>query len=81
MPLQYKTLFIDSYEVKASSMIKNYQRQINGDQLARDIQAALAEMSLKGFRLCQMSPVTSSLINNRVYTEGVLLVFEKEQIT
>lgn len=78
MPTKYKTIFIDTSDAKVGSMMRSITKKINGDELARDVQAALIEAESQGFKLIQMSPVTSSLSNNRTYTEGMLLVFEQK---
>ena len=77
MPSNYKTLFIPTTEVKTKSMMKGYMRRINGDELARDVQAAILEQEQEGFHLQSTTPITSTLHNNRFFTEGVLLVFRK----
>ncbi len=73
MAFLYKTLFIPCDEIKAKSAFSAQLPEINGDQLARDVQAALLEMEHEGYRLHSMSPVQSA--NN--YTDGMLLIFEK----
>jgi len=55
--------------------------QVNGDQLARDIEAAILEMEEKGYELVTSMPVTSAKIHMSSYpfsyTEGVTLIFKQ----
>ena len=77
MPSNYKTIFIPANEVKPKGMMKAYIYRVNGDELARDVQAAILEMETDGFELRSTTPVISSMHNYRTFTEGVLLVFKK----
>ena len=81
MSYSYKTLFIPSQEVKPKSAFSTALPEINGDQLARDVQAALLEMENGGYVLHSMSPVQSAKLYMSTYaysfTDGVLLIFEK----
>ena len=75
------TMFIDAPTTKekyfGSSMII-----VNGDQLARDINAAVAEKENEGFELLSAVPIHSSkqLMGSFAYglTSGVLLTFKKK---
>ncbi len=79
--MEFKTIFVDSQKVK-TSIFKN-DWEINGDQLARDTDAAILEMGQQGFEPNQVMPVTSSKVVSGTlsqnYTEGVLLIFKKEK--
>jgi len=81
MPFTYKTIYIPSSEIKPKSAFSGTLPEFNGDQLSRDVQAALVEMENEGYKLHSMSPMQTaklymgSLAYN--YTDGVLLIFEK----
>lgn len=81
MPFTYKTKFIPVEEVKPKSAFSTLLPEINGDQLARDVQAILLEMEDEGYKLHTMTPVQSGKLYMSSfaysYTDGVLLVFEK----
>lgn len=72
----YVTIFVEAERVTSSKFNMNYT--INGDHLARDVQAAITEYSIKGYQLDQIQPVTSSQ-SSVSYTQGMLLVFKNEQ--
>ncbi len=78
--MKYKTLFIDATFTKPPSKWVG-STQVNGDQLARDIDAALLEMEEKGYELVNSMPVTSAKIHMSSYpfsyTEGITLLFKK----
>lgn len=81
MPFTYKTIYIPSPEVKNKSAFSTAMPELNGDQLARDVQAALLEMEHEGYKLHTMTPVTHGKMHMGSfaysYTDGVLLVFQK----
>lgn len=81
MPFNYKTLYIPSSAIKPKSSFSGALPEINGDQLARDVQATLVEMENEGYRLHSMSPVQSAKLHMSAYTysftDGILLIFEK----
>jgi hypothetical protein len=81
MPFTYKTLYIPTAEVKPKSAFSGALPEINGDQLSRDVEAALLEMENEGYRLHTMTPLQSAKLYMSSfaysYTDGVLLVFEK----
>lgn len=56
-------------------------QEVNGDQLARDVNAAIEEAGREGYELQQTVPVHSSMIYMSSYpysfTSGILLVFRK----
>ena len=54
---------------------------MNGDQLARDIQASIEEMEEKGFDLISSSPITAYNASGFAATEGVILVYKREKNT
>lgn len=81
MAFSYKTLYIPSAEIKPKSSFSTAIPEVNGDQLARDVEAALVEMEQQGYKLHSMSPIQSSKLYLSAYaynfTDGVLLIFEK----
>ncbi len=76
MNSNYKTIFIEAERSNPSPLAGDYS--INGDQLARDIQAAIAENSSKGYLLEGMQAITSSK-STISFTQGVVLAFRKKQ--
>ena len=50
----------------------------NGDQLARDVQAAIIEKVTQGFGLFSTTPIQSNYQSVYPHTTGVLLIFKKE---
>lgn len=77
--MKYKTIFVDAATVKTKSFATTTE-ETNGDQLARDIQAAILENAMEGFELIQTIPVTSSRNVSGAYfyaiTTGVILIFQ-----
>lgn len=74
MNSNYKTIFIDTVH---SGKGMKFKSSVNGDQLARDTQAAIEEMESKGFILHVMDAVTSYKVNGYNTTEGMLMIFRK----
>lgn len=72
----YLTIFVEAERTNPSKLSADYS--INGDQLARDVQAAIIEYSKKGYQLDQIQPVTSS-ISTMSYTQGMLMVFKDRE--
>ena len=68
---KYKTIFVDTQVDK-----KNYEP--NGDQLARDIQAAIVEKTAEGYELESSFPIQKMLLQAITLTAGVVLIFKKE---
>lgn len=83
MPFIYKTFYIPSAEVKPKSAFSTGLPQINGDQLARDVQATLVEMESEGYKLHSVSPVTNAKSHHGgftySYTDGILMIFQKSE--
>lgn len=81
MSYPYKTLYIPAPEMKPKSAFSADLPAFNGDQLSRDVEAALVEMESKGYKLHTLTAVQSSKLYMSTfvynYTDGVLLVFEK----
>jgi len=74
----YKTIFVPSKIEEPKRGFKHYNSDVDGDQLANDIQATLIMMAGEGFKLHSMSPVVSTQYYAKTYTDGVVLIFEKE---
>lgn len=72
----YLTIFVEAERVNPSKFSTDYA--INGDQLARDVQASIIEYSKKGYKLDQIQGVNSAQ-STVSYTQGMLLVFKNEQ--
>jgi hypothetical protein len=79
--MKYKTMFIDAPTVKNKGVFGMSMQEPNGDQLARDVDAAILEKVQNGYELAGAMPVTSSMIYSSTYpysfTSGVLLIFKK----
>lgn len=75
-------MFIDAQTTKSKGAFGMSINEINGDQLARDVDAAIQEKGNEGYDLCQSMPITSSLIYSSTYpytiTSGVLLIFKQK---
>jgi len=72
----YVTIFVEAERVSKSSISSNYT--INGDQLARDVQAAIIEYSKKGYQLDHTQAVTSAQ-STVSYTQGIMLIFKDRE--
>lgn len=81
MVLQYKTKFVQAQFKKASGGYKNYQRMIDGAQLARDVDKVVTEMDVENYELLHMKFITSTKYGGYggiSYTEGAILTFEHQ---
>lgn len=80
--MKYKTIFVDAAVAKGKAAWGITIDETNGDQLARDIQAAVLENDLAGYELMQTIPVTSSKTISGAYayslTTGVVLIFKQK---
>ncbi len=72
----YLTIFVEAERINPNKLMGDYS--INGDQLARDVQAAIIEYSKKGYKLDQIQGVNSSL-STYSFTQGMILVFKNDQ--
>ncbi len=70
----YKTLFIRSEIVTKKVLSMTYEP--NGDQLARDVQAALMEQADKGYELVTTTPIEANYQSSYPHTLGVMLIFK-----
>ncbi len=78
MENRYKTVFIPSQLEKSS--VWTAELMVNGDAFSRDIQAAIDEMQLNGFKLLSLEIVTSTKNSSggmAVFSSGAILIFEK----
>ncbi|MBI5915968.1 MAG: hypothetical protein HY842_11360 [Bacteroidetes bacterium] len=80
--MRYKTIFVDAPTAANKGAFGVTMHETNGDQLARDVQAAILEKDSEGYELFQSMPVTSSLIYSSAYpysfTTGVVLIFKQK---
>lgn len=80
--MKYKTMFIDSPTIKSKAVFGMSTHEPNGDQLARDVEAAIFEKEREGYELLEAMPVTSSRMYSSTYpysfTSGVLLIFKQK---
>lgn len=78
--MKYKTVFVDAATSKNKGTFSIAMEETNGDQLARDIQAAILEHDQDGLELFQSLPVTSSKTSTTYHyslTTGVILIFKQ----
>ena len=68
--MEYKTIFIDSQNSKKGTLAPI----INGDNMAREMQAALNQMHTEGFTFFNSIEVNSSV---NTMMEGVILIFRR----
>ena len=82
--MTHKTMFIDAPLVKEKKGMGANLFTVNGDQFARDIDAAILEKEKEGFELINTMPVHSSkpVMGSFAYgyTSGVLLTFKKKEV-
>lgn len=80
--MKYKTIFVDAATAKIKATFGMTLEEVNGDQLARDVQATILENDLEGFELVNSMPITSSKVYSSTYpyslTTGVLLIFKQK---
>ncbi len=80
--MNYKTIFIDAPMAKSKGTWGTTLEEVNGDQLARDVDAAILEKEAAGFELVQATPITSSKIYMSAYpysfTTGMMLIFKQK---
>lgn len=70
----YKTIFVPAEIIKSAL---NMKFQPNGDQLARDVEAALIEMHHKGYELVSSNMLNSNHQSAYSHTSGMMLIFKK----
>jgi hypothetical protein len=79
--LEYKTVFIPIDSPKSNAWTGKIE-EVNGDAVSRDLQAAINEKVLEGYRLHSMEGMSSTIIVSGMYpttfTSGFMLIFEKE---
>lgn len=72
---KYRTVFIETVNVGKGMKFK---LSVNGDQLARDMQASIEEMEIKGFEVLSTTPVSGfsgAGINSML---GMMILYKKE---
>ena len=74
-------MFIDAPLIKGEKKLGMSIYITNGDQFARDIDAAIHEKEREGYVLFSSTPTTSSKLVSGAYgysfTSGVILIFKK----
>ena len=80
--MSYKTIFIDTPTVKTKATWGMSIQEANGDQLSRDVDAAILEKDHEGFELVQSMPIQSAMVYASTYpysyTAGILLIFKQK---
>ena len=71
---KYKTVFVETVSVGKGLRFK---MTVNGDQLARDMQASIEEMEEKGFEFVESNPVSAYNVNGYTSMVGMMMVFKK----
>ncbi len=81
--MSYKTMFIDAPLTKEKQGIGIHLMVVNGDQFARDIDAAVHEKEREGYELLNSMPIESSksVMGSYTYsfTSGIMLIFKKKE--
>lgn len=75
-------MFVDAPLVKEKKLLGTSLAVVNGDQLSRDVDAAVNEKVKEGYELVTMLPIHSSRVGmggsfSYGMTTGVLLTFKK----
>ncbi len=78
----YKTVFVEATEVKQKKgFLQSSIMGVNGDDLARNIQAVIREMTAEGYSLKSSETIQSTKVYMSSYpysfTSGVILIFER----
>ena len=79
--MSYKTICVDADLVRTKMGVSS--KIVNGDQLARIVQATLDEQVQQGFELDQSIPITSSQSSGGLlatYTTSILLIFRRRTV-
>ncbi len=77
--LTYKSVFVPA-TYNPEKYYKKYGKQINGDQLARDIQERVNGFSTDGYDLVDCQTFDSHMyagIGGMTFTPGAILIFKK----
>ncbi len=78
--MKYKTIFVDAATVKTKATWGMSLEEPNGDQLARDVDAAILEKEQEGYELKEAMPINAPKIYAASYpfthTSGILLIFK-----
>ena len=78
MAYEYHSIFLASPKAPASKKhLESFSYEVDGVQMARDLQATLEKMAESGYNLFQCTPVVSARYNQGTYTEGFTLIFRK----
>ncbi|MBK8721786.1 MAG: hypothetical protein IPL95_05765 [Saprospiraceae bacterium] len=79
--IEYKTIFIPIDTPKGSAWTGKIE-DVNGDTVSRDIQAAINEKVLEGYKFHCMEAINSTKMFSSMYpttyTSGFILIFEKQ---
>lgn len=78
MKYEYNSLFVTAPILEGRKMYKNYEHEINGVEFTRDVQTTILKMAKQGFELFHTITLTSTKYHQKVFTEGVTLIFRKE---
>ena len=71
---KYKTVFVET--VTAGKGLK-FKLAVNGDQLARDMQASIEEMEKQGFEVFSTTPVSGFSGSGVSYMLGMMILYKK----
>jgi hypothetical protein len=78
---EYKTAFIPIDSPKSSSWTGKIE-ELNGDAVSRDLQAAINEKVLEGYRVHSVEAINSTIIVSGMYpttfTSGFIVIFERQ---
>ncbi len=79
MPAEFKTIFVPSVTMPSQAGYTYYDAEVDGIQLANDVTAAIQEQIGNGFTLVDTQTLMSTKYYARTYTEGIILIFQKEK--
>lgn len=78
MPTEIKSIFVPTKLLAQKQGFTHYDAEVDGIQFSNDVQAAINEYVDLGYSLKTIQPIISTVYYARTYTEGMLLIFERE---
>ncbi len=79
MTYEYHSVFLASPKtIPDKKYMDTHIYEVDGVQMARDLQSTIEKMAEKGYDLFQCTPIVSTKYHQVTYTEGFTLVFRKK---